>query len=85
MKIVWDELKRLSNIEVHGLDFADITEFDWLSAIVRPSHTNRYRAIGVMGGKLVVAVIFKPLGTEAMSIISLRPASKRERKMYGER
>jgi hypothetical protein len=85
MKIVWDETKRLSNIEVHGLDFADATEFDWLSAIVLPSHANRYRAIGLLSEKLVVALIFKPLGTEAISIISLRPASKSERKMYGER
>ncbi len=85
MRVVWDEPKRLSNIEDHGLDFADAVEFDWLSAIVRPSHTDRYRAIGLMGGKLVVALIFKPLGTEAISIISLRPASKSERKTYGER
>ena len=25
MMIVWDELKRLANIEKHGLDFADLT------------------------------------------------------------
>ncbi len=85
MKVVWDEPKRLSNIELHGLDFADAAEFDWLSAVVRPSHSNRYRAIGLIGEKLVVALIFRPLGTEAISIISLRPASKSERKMYGER
>lgn len=85
MKIVWDEPKRLSNIELHGLDFADAAEFDWLSAIVRPSHSDRYRAIGLMGGRVVVALIFKPLGTEAISIVSLRLASKSERKMYGER
>lgn len=62
MKIVWDEVKRLSNIQVHGLDFADAADIDWLSAVIRPSHSNRYRAIGVMSGTLMVAVIFKPLG-----------------------
>jgi uncharacterized DUF497 family protein len=32
-----------------------------------------------MDGKRIVAVIFRPLGSEALTIISMRPASKKER------
>ncbi len=32
----------------------------------------------------VIAVIFIALGLEAISVISMRPASKQERKLYAE-
>ncbi len=36
MKIVWDESKRLANLDKHGLDFADLDEvFFRLMAIGR--------------------------------------------------
>lgn len=81
MKIVWDEPKRLANIAKHGLDFADldVTFFD--AALVQPTHNNRYRAIGpnVHG---VISVVFATLGKEGISLISMRPARKDERKLY---
>lgn len=81
MQIVWDEPKRLANIAKHGLDFAnlDVTFFD--AALVRPSHANRYQAIGpnVHG---VISVVFATLGREGISLISMRPARKDERKLY---
>lgn len=37
MKLVWDEPKRIANIEKHGLDFADLTfEFSCLPLSFRP-------------------------------------------------
>ncbi len=39
MKIIWDEPKRLANIEKHGFDFADIDGFDWENAIIEKSLT----------------------------------------------
>lgn len=79
MNIVWDEPKREANLAKHGIDFADITEDFFLSAIVRPAKDGRFAALGELDGK--IAVIFAVLGTEGLSIISARPASRKERKL----
>jgi hypothetical protein len=79
--ITWDEPKRLANLEKHGLDLADAEAFDWSAAIVRGARSGRFQALGAIGNTIVL-IIFKPLGTEAISIISLRPASAKERKAY---
>ena len=85
MKIVWDEPKRLANLEKHGLDFADLNETFFDNAVVIPSHKNRrWIAVGV-NIRGVVVVVFVRLGREAVSIISMRPASRNERKLYAER
>jgi uncharacterized DUF497 family protein len=83
MRIVWDELKRSANLFKHGLDFADVDEPFFDNALILPSYGNRWRGIGkTVGG--VVAVVFVTLGSEAFSIVSMRPASKHERKRYAE-
>ena len=41
----------------------------------------RVRIIGEMDGELV-ALVASPLGAEALAIVSLRPASKRERILH---
>ena len=79
MKIVWDEPKRIANIAKHGIDFADIREDFFGSALVREAKDGRFAAIGHMNG--VIAVIFATLGTEGISIISARPASQKERRL----
>jgi uncharacterized protein len=86
MKIVWDEPKRQVNIATHGLDLADAESFDWDAALVVPGHSGkggrpRFRAIGRIGNELVT-VVFSRLGAEAISVISLRPASRAERKLH---
>ena len=83
MKIVWDEPKRLANLDKHGLDFADLNEIFFDSALVLPSRHKRWLGIGKnMRG--VIVVVFVVLGKEAVSLISMRPASKNERKLYAE-
>jgi uncharacterized protein len=86
MNIVWDEPKRLANLDKHGLDFADLNETFFDDALVIPSHnkSKRWVAIGVSIGGVVV-VVFARLGREGISIISMRPASRTERKLYAER
>ncbi|MEZ5688709.1 MAG: BrnT family toxin [Caenibius sp.] len=79
MKIVWDEPKRQANIAKHGIDFADIDEAFFADALIGPAKFGRHFAIGQMNG--VVIVIFAKLGTEGISIISARPASKSERRL----
>ena len=46
MKIVWDEPKRLANIDKHGLDLADLTEAFFADALFLPSKEKRWRGIG---------------------------------------
>jgi uncharacterized protein len=79
MIIVWDEPKRLQNLAKHGLDFAELDEGFFLDAIVGPAKWGRAIAIGELNERLIVAVVHMPLGREAVSIISMRPASRRER------
>ncbi len=46
MKITFDEAKRLTNIEKHGLDFADLTIDFFVESLVVPTKAGRYLAIG---------------------------------------
>jgi len=83
MKIVWDEPKRLANIDKHGLNFADLNEAFFDDALFVPSGARRWKGIGVsMRG--VICVVFAKLGSEGISVISMRPASAQERKRYAE-
>lgn len=81
MKIVWDEPKRRANLDEHGIDFADLNEAFFDNALVLATYGNRWRAIGV-SARGVVSVIFATRGTEGVSIVSMRPASKKERELY---
>ena len=89
MMITWDEPKRATNLRTHGLDFADIESgFEWDTAVVAPSHPGRdgrtrFLMLGYLHGKLR-ALVFSPLGNEAIAVISLRPVSRKERKSYAE-
>lgn len=81
MKIVWDEPKRRANLDKHGMDFADLNEAFFDNALVLAGYRNRWRAIGI-NVRGVISVIFASRGTEGVSIISMRPASKKERELY---
>ena len=80
MKIVWDEPKRLANIENHGMDFADLDEAFFEASVITPARSRRLAAVGHHHSG-VILVIFAVLGTEAFSIISMRPASRKERRL----
>jgi hypothetical protein len=80
VKIVWDEPKRLANIDTHRIDFAVFDETFFLHAIVNAAKKDRLKAVGWLDGS-PVAVIFKLLGSEAISIVSARPASRAERRL----
>ncbi|MCW5714772.1 MAG: BrnT family toxin [Bauldia sp.] len=81
MLIVWDEPKRVANLLKHGLDFARLTDGFFLDAMIVAARDDRYKAVGRLkdGGRLVV-VVLKPVGQEALSIISMRPANTKERR-----
>ncbi len=89
MNLVWDEHKRIANLEKHGFDFANLADFGWQDAIIIPARAGKYggsrsKAIGYYFGDAAI-VIFSILGAEAISAISFRPANKRERKLLDER
>ena len=68
--IVWDDPKRERNLKERKLDFADLTEEFFMAATTYPAREGRLMAIGEFRSLLHV-VIFKPLGTEAVSVISM--------------
>jgi len=78
--IVWDEPKRQINLVRHGLDFADLDEWFFLDAMTIPAKEGRYMAIGRLNDG-TIAVVFAVLGMEGISVISMRPASRKERSL----
>ena len=93
MHMVWDEAKRERNLlpepDGHGMDFVDARDrFEWDTALVLATYSGphggeRRVAIGFLDEDLVT-LVFAPLGMEAVSAISLRPASNRERRRYAQ-
>lgn len=79
MEIIWDEPKRQINLTKHGLDFSDLSLEFFAAATIIDAKDRRSLAIGELEGVMIIAVVFRPLGTEALSVISMRRASKAER------
>ena len=80
MKIVWDEPKRIGNLAKHGLDFAMLDDNFFAEATIVPAKQRRWLAIGQLADGSI-AVVFATLGTEAISVVSMRPANRAERRM----
>lgn len=80
MRITYDEPKRLANLDKHGLDFASLDMEYFAGAITRLVERGRFQAIGRLADG-TVSVIFATLGSEAISIISMRRASAKERRL----
>jgi len=80
LMIVWDEPKRQTNLARHGLDFVDLDEGFFLASVVVPAKDGRHMAIGRLADGAIV-VVFATLETEGVSVISMRPASRKERNL----
>ena len=78
MMLLWDEPKRRSNLLKHGLDFAGLDDAFFLRSRVVEERSGRYAVVGEHRGKWIV-VVLKPMGREAISIISMRRANRKER------
>jgi uncharacterized DUF497 family protein len=81
MLITFDEAKRRTNLVKHGLDFADLTLAFFEAALIFDASQDRYMAVGEFEDRIIIAVVFKPLGSEALTVISMRPASRKERSL----
>ena len=85
MRFVWDERKRLSNLEKHGIDFVGCESiFEGLTVTMEDDRFDygeqRFVTLGLLEGRVVVVV-----HTEAdkmVRIISIRKATKREQAFY---
>ncbi|ODT49159.1 BrnT family toxin [Devosia sp. 63-57] len=81
MQIVWDEPKRLANLVKHGLDFRDLTLEFFENASFEDGKLGRRIAVGWLDGA-GITVIHVKYGLEAISVISMRPMSARERRQF---
>jgi uncharacterized DUF497 family protein len=85
MKIEFDPAKNTRNVELRGLAFSLVAEFDFDSAQIvtderREYGEVRYRAIGRLGDEIAVVVFTMRDGT--LRVISFRLASRKERRQY---
>ena len=86
MRFAWDERKRLSNLEKHGLDFLDVAIVFEAPHVEVPStyrvEEPRFLAIGTFEGRYVTVVY--TIRSEAIRVISFRRARHEERQKYQE-
>lgn len=85
VRIEWDEAKRRSNVEKHGIDFLGVEAvFDGFTLTVEDRRRNygelRYVTVGLLQGR-VVTVVHTERG-DAIRIISVRKATKYEQRTY---
>jgi hypothetical protein len=85
MRFEWDEAKRLSNIEKHGIDFADVPAmFEGDIVTIADERfdygENRYITLGLL--KYRVIVVAHTDENDVIRIISARKATKNEEKLY---
>ncbi|MGR6431829.1 BrnT family toxin [Rhizobium sp. PAMB 3174] len=67
-------------MEKHGFDFADLDLDFFGSATTFPVEKGRFMAVGLFRSA-AITVVFSVLGSEAISIVSMRPASRKERRI----
>lgn len=85
MEFEWDEIKRVSNLMKHGIDFEDAL-YIWEGTVIEKADPRSYRGetrfvtFGECDGRLM-AVVHTWRGN-CCRIISARKANKRERRAY---
>jgi uncharacterized DUF497 family protein len=88
MRYEWDERKRAANLDKHGLDFVDAdlvfeAAFKATVEVTRAEDAEpRFADFAEVRGAVLKLVYTMRRG--AVRCISLRPASKRERKAFDE-
>ena len=85
VEITYHPAKSASNIELRGLSFAQVADFDFQTAIIwidaRKAYPEvRISALGLLAGR-VHALVFAET-TNGIRVISFRKANKREVKRY---
>jgi uncharacterized DUF497 family protein len=87
MKYQWEKNKAASNLQKHGIEFADaVSVFSDDLAITIPDNRfdeDRFVTIGMDAFSRILVVVFTWRG-EDIRLISARLAERRERKQYEE-
>ena len=87
-RLIWDEVKRASNLKKHGLDFADawwvLDSRYRLDVDDRRNGELRVLSFSYVADVLAVLTVVHTARDGAARIISFRPASGEERKVYHE-
>ena len=87
MKYQWDKNKAASNLQKHGIEFADaVSVFSDELAITIPDNRfdeERFVTIGMDGFGRILVIVFT-WRSEDIRLISARLAERRERKQYEE-
>ena len=86
MKYEWDEQKRLSNLQKHGIEFADaVSVLDDTAALTRQDEESEEQRFVTLGtdavGKLLV-VVYTYREEDVARLISARRATRPERASY---
>ena len=83
MPYEWDETKRRTNLEKHGVDFALIESFEWESSLSEESVRQGERRIFTLGylGARLHAVTHVKRG-DNIRIVSMRKAHYTEERRY---
>jgi uncharacterized DUF497 family protein len=81
MRILWDEPKRLANIDKHQIDLREVTEDFINEGKLYPAKLGRIAVVGMHKGHVMTAIVER-LGNEAVAVISFRIASRKERRSY---
>ena len=87
MKLIWDRNKNETNIEKHGLDFADaykVFEAPMMVGLDKRKEygENRWISIGLLDNTRVVVIVFTEPEEDTIRVISFRKATNDERKRY---
>jgi hypothetical protein len=85
MNFEWDDIKRKSNIEKHGIDFIDAPIiFDSYTLTIEDDRYDygeeRFVSFGILEERVVVVVHTE--NEDSIRIISIRKATKNEEKAY---
>ncbi len=87
MEFEWNEKKSRANKSKHGIDFNTATELwndqDRIEIQTNFPAENRNALIGTIGDKLWTAIFTRRV--DAIRIISVRRARKKEAKLYGHK
>ena len=88
MTFEWDENKRLSNIDKHGIDFEDARKiFNGITLTFQDNRFDykeqRFITMGLLGEVVVLAAHTEI--NDVIRIISMRKATKNEQKLFYKR
>ena len=88
MIITWDNAKRLANLDKQGWilpSWIVDVHFCYLTCLISRRARRVSRPSASIRSVAIIVVIFAPLGTEAVSVVSMRPASAKEKELLHDR